>query len=182
MTKKYQIIYADPPWEMKGGVYEPSYPTMTSEEIAKLPVRELGGNNCALFMWVLNSRIEDGLWIMQCWGFEFKTVAFCWVKTSQATGIPNCRVGTYTLGGIELCLLGVRGKLKRQSLNVRQVIMNPRLKHSRKPSKIRCDIVELYGDLPRIELFARKEDLLFDADGFEGWDVWGNEVESDIEL
>jgi site-specific DNA-methyltransferase (adenine-specific) len=83
--------------------------------------------------------------------------------------MPNCRVGSYTLGGIELCLLGMKGKLKRKTLNIRQVLMSPRTKHSQKPEKIRNDIVSLYGDLPRIELFARQKT--------EGWDVWGDEVE-----
>jgi len=173
-VKKYQIIYADPPWAMSGGVYNPSYLTMDVATLTRLPVSELADNNCALFLWVLNSRLDEGLAIMKSWGFNFKTVAFCWVKTSQKTGMPNCRVGSFTLGGIELCLLGLRGKLKRETLNIRQVLLEPRRKHSQKPDKIRDDIVKLYGDLPRIELFARQK--------VEGWDCWGNEVESDIEL
>jgi len=182
MKKKYQIIYSDPPWEMKGGVYNPEYPTMTIEEIRRLQVKNIADNDCALFLWVLNSRLSDGLKVMKSWGFDFKTIAFCWVKTSKKTGMPNCRVGTFTLGGIELCLLGLKGKMKRETLNIRQVLLQPRTKHSQKPNKIREDIVSLYGDLPRIELFARKENMLFEDESFKGWDVWGNEVKSDIEL
>ena len=166
--KKYQIIYADPPWEMQGGVYNPEYPTMKTVDICNLPVRLLADTNSALFLWVLNSRLQDGLDVMRSWGFSYKTIAFCWVKTSKKTGMPNCRVGTFTLGGIEICLLGLKGKLKREMLNIRQVLMQPRARHSEKPEKIRSDIVSLYGDLPRIELFARQKT--------EGWDVWGNEV------
>jgi len=172
--RKYNIILADPPWSMNGGVYNPSYPTMGVSDICTLPIRGMADNNCALFLWVLNSRLDEGLTVMKSWGFDFKTVAFCWVKTSQKTGMPNCRVGSFTLGGIELCLLGLKGKLKRETLNVRQVLLQPRQRHSQKPNKIRNDIVKLYGDLPRIELFAREK--------VEGWDCWGNEVESDIEL
>jgi N6-adenosine-specific RNA methylase IME4 len=167
-NKKYQIIYADPPWEMQGGVYNPEYPTMSVGAIKNLPIQEMSDDNCALFLWVLNSRLQEGLDVMEAWGFNFKTIAFCWVKTSQKTGMPNCRVGTFTLGGIEICLLGLRGKLKRQTLNIRQVLLQPRGRHSEKPEKIRNDIVSLYGDIPRIELFARQKT--------EGWDVWGNEV------
>jgi len=174
MNKKYQIIYADPPWEMQGGVYNPKYSTMSVDMIKNLPINGVTDDNCALFLWVLNSRLQEGLDVMNSWGFNFKTIAFCWVKTSKKTGMPNCRVGTFTLGGIELCLLGLKGKLKRQTLNIRQVLLSPRGRHSEKPKKIRDDIVGLYGDLPRIELFARQKT--------EGWDVWGNEVESDIEL
>jgi site-specific DNA-methyltransferase (adenine-specific) len=172
--KKYQIIYADPPWEMQGGVYNPKYPTMKIGDICNLPIGDLSDNNCALFLWVLNSRLQEGLDVMKSWGFTYKTIAFCWVKTSQKTGMPNCRVGTFTLGGIEICLLGLKGKLKREMLNIRQVLLQPRGVHSQKPEKIRNDIYSLYGDLPRIELFARTKT--------EGWDVWGNEVESDIKL
>ena len=174
--KKYQIIYADPPWTMSGssGVYNPSYSTMATDALTKLPILGLSDSNCALFLWVLSSKLDDGLSVMRAWGFDFKTVAFCWVKTSQKTGMPNCRVGSFTLGGIELCLLGLRGKLKRETLNIRQVLLEPRRKHSQKPDSIREDIVKLYGALPRIELFARRK--------VEGWDCWGNEVESDIEL
>ena len=147
---------------------------MSVEAIKNIPIREIVDDNCALFLWVLNSRLKEGLEVMEAWGFNFKTIAFCWVKTSKKTGMPNCRVGTFTLGGIELCLLGLKGKLKRQTLNIRQVLMQPRGRHSEKPEKIRNDIVALYGDLPRIELFARQKT--------EGWDVWGNEVASDITL
>ena len=181
-NKKYQIIYADPPWNIKGGVYNPEYLTMPIEEIKELPIPKIMDNNCALFLWVLSSRLSDGLAVMKAWGFEYKTVAFCWVKTSKKTGMPNCRVGTFTLGGIELCLLGLRGKLKRETLNIRQVFLCPRTQHSKKPSKIREDITLLYGDLPRIELFARKPHTLIEDPSWKGWDVWGNEVESDIEL
>jgi N6-adenosine-specific RNA methylase IME4 len=166
--KKYNIVYADPPWAMSGGVYRPKYPTMSQIDIMNLPVPTITETDCALFLWVLNSRLPEGLEVMKSWGFLFKTVAFCWVKTSRSTGMPNCRVGSYTLGGIELCLLGVKGILTRRILNIRQVLMHPRNRHSYKPNKIRDDVVDLYGDIPRIELFARQQT--------PGWDVWGNEV------
>jgi len=167
-NKKYSIIYADPPWEMQGGVYKPKYSTMSVKEVCSLPVDSISNENCALFLWVLNSRLQEGLDVIKSWGFTYKTIAFCWVKTSQQTGMPNCRVGTFTLGGMEICLLGLKGTLKRETLNIRQVLLQPRGKHSEKPEKIRNDITLLYGELSRIELFARKK--------YEGWDVWGDEV------
>ncbi len=88
--------------------------------------------------------------------------------------MPNCRLGYYTLGGMEICLIGIKGHLKPVGHKVRQVIMHPRIGHSKKPQIFRDKIIELVGDLPRIELFARQK--------VEGWDCWGNEVESDIEL
>ena len=88
--------------------------------------------------------------------------------------MPNCRLASYTLSATEVCILGMRGRVPKQSYKVKQVIMSPRERHSKKPDEIRNRIVELFGDLPRIELFAREKT--------SGWDVWGNEVESSIRL
>lgn len=180
--KKYQIIYCDPPWRMTGGELLPSYNTMTIKDIVDLPIREISQDNSALFLWALNTRLAEAIGLMIHWGFVFKAVAFCWIKTSRKTGMPNCRLGSWTLNGMELCLLGIKGKMKRKSYKVKQVIMRPRGRHSAKPPEIRNEIVKLFGDLPRIELFARKENMLFEDESFKGWDVWGNEVKSDIVL
>ena len=78
------------------------------------------------------------------------------------------------MGNIEICLLGVKGKPKRIVRNIKQLVIAERKRHSEKPIEVRNRIVQLMEDLPRIELFARQKT--------EGWDVWGNEVESDIDL
>jgi len=176
---KYQIIYADPAWEMgnksKNRVLVPKYDVMQSKDIIDLPIEELADNNCALFLWTINAKIPDAIKLIEKIGFRYVGVAFCWVKTSQKTGIPNCRMaGNYTLQGIELCLLAIKGSMETKDRTVRQVQMHPRLFHSKKPDHIADEIVRLFGDLPRIELFAR--------DVKSGWDVWGNEVESSVAL
>lgn len=171
--KKYNIIYADPAWEM-GEVNEkrvlvPSYDTMRDDDVYNLPLSSIAEDNCALFLWSINSKLPQAINFMQINNFRYVGVAFCWVKTSRKTGIPNCRMaGNYTLQGIELCLLGIKGKMKTMDRTVRQVQMSPREHHSKKPDNIRVEIIRLFGDLPRIELFARQKT--------EGWDVWGNEV------
>ena len=184
--KKYQIIYADPPWKFEGNYGKVGksrfsgfgaslrYNLMEDRDILAMPINDITDNNSALFLWVVNSKLPLGIEVVKRWGFEFKTIAFCWVKTSRGTGMPNCRLGYWTLGGIELCLLGIKGKMKPIKHNIRQVRMLPRLGHSIKPAQFRDDIVNLFGDLPRIELFARQK--------VEGWDCWGNEVDSDIDL
>jgi N6-adenosine-specific RNA methylase IME4 len=171
----YSIIYADPPWRMISPrlVYTP-YETMSDEQIINMPVKDIASENCALFMWSISSRLPVAIEACKSWGFTYKTIAFNWVKTSMATGQPNCRIGTYTLQGSEICLLGIRGKLQKKSNKVRQVFMSPRATHSKKPDEFRNRIVDLYGDLPRIELFARSQT--------QGWDVFGNEVEGSIRL
>ena len=175
--KKYQIIYADPPWNFnfhKRDLKDKAhlYPTMKPQDIINLKVNEIADDNCILFLWVMNSEIPLALECIKKWGFEYKTVAFTWVKTTKNT--YHFGGGNWTRSNPELCLLAKKGKISRKSASVRNLVIERLREHSRKPDKIRTDIVELVGDLPRIELFSRQKT--------EGWDVWGNEVESDITL
>ena len=173
--KKYQIIYADPPWAMVGkGELTPNYPVMTLVEIKSIPIGNFTEPNCALFLWAINSQIPQAIEVLNSWGFDYKTIGFVWIKVSKKTGKQNCRLGSWTLNGTEMCLLGVKGKMPRLTKNVRQIIECPRGRHSEKPEEVRYRILQLFGDLPRIELFARQKT--------EGWDIWGNEVKSDIDL
>jgi N6-adenosine-specific RNA methylase IME4 len=177
--KKYNIIYADPAWEMgnksRNRVLVPKYDVMDSKDIIDLPIEKIADDNCALLLWTINAKIPDAIKLIEKIGFRYVGIAFCWVKTSKTTGKPNCRMaGNYTLQGIELCLLAIKGSMETKDRTVRQVQMIPRLFHSKKPDIIADEIVRLFGDLPRVELFAR--------DKKQGWDVWGNEVECDVNL
>ena len=174
--KKYQIIYADPPWSYGGRKLNAStdgkelndhYPTMEIEEIKALPIKKIADKNCLLFLWVVYPQLERAFEIIKSWGFKYSTVAFEWVKLTE-TEKNVCFMGAWTCGGdIELCLLARRGSVPRQSKIVHRLTVQ-RGKHSKKPNEIRPKIVNLCGDIPRIELFAREKT--------EGWDVWGNEV------
>lgn len=179
---KYQIIYADPPWsysdtQKSGGTaffgVSVRYNTMNNSEIAKLPISDMADKDCCLFMWATSPLLPEALETIKSWGFKFKTVAFCWNKQSK-NGKWISNMGRWTMGNVEICLLGVKGKPKRVVKNIKQLVIAERKRHSEKPEEVRKRIVELMGDLPRIELFARQKT--------EGWDVWGNEVESDINL
>ena len=140
----------------KNRVLVPKYDVMSSEDIIDLPIEKLADDNCALLLWTINAKIPDAIKLIEKIGFRYVGIAFCWVKTSQKTGIPNCRMaGNYTLQGIELCLLAIKGSMETKDRTVRQVLMHPRLFHSKKPDIIANEIVRLFGDLPRIELFAR---------------------------
>ena len=110
---------------------------------------------------------------MKAWGFKFVTVAFVWSKHT-ANGKKVANLGRWTMGNVEICLLGRKGKPQRVCKNIRQLVEAERFRHSAKPEEVRKRIVDLMGDVSRIELFARQKT--------EGWDVWGNEVESDIDL
>lgn len=179
--KKYGIIYADPPWHYRvyskkgaGRSAESHYPTMTIEEIQALPVSELADKDCALFMWIIFPLLKESLSVLSAWGFKFKTIAFVWIKQNRKSDSLFWGMGYWTRTNAEFCVLATKGKPKRMAKNVHQVIVSHIEEHSKKPDEARRRIVRLMGDLPRIELFARQKSA--------GWDVWGNEVESDIIL
>ena len=175
---KYGIIYADPPWRYErnrgSGVAENHYPTMSMEEIGNLPVEKIADTNCVLFLWATFPQLDVALSVIQAWGFRYKTVAFVWLKQTKVSHQWFFGMGNWTRSNAEICLLATRGKPKRQSASVHQFIISPIQSHSQKPGIAREKIVELLGSLPRIELFAREKPA--------GWDVWGNEVESDIDM
>jgi len=174
-NKKYQIIYADPPWKWKNYNDKTAhwwvgkhYSLMDLEEIKSLPIKDIVDNDCVLFIWISDPFLSKVFAVIKSWGFEYKTVAFTWVKTNKSDGKDFLGMGYWTRSNPEMCLLGTKGHPKRLSANVKQLVFSKRGEHSRKPDEVRNKIVELIGDVPRIELFARQR--------FEGWDAWGNEV------
>lgn len=177
--KKYQIIYADPPWAYRNmgniqATANAQYPTMSNEDICKMPVGGgLAADNCILFLWATFPKIKEALDVIKAWGFEYKTVGFTWIKKNKNGG-NFFGVGWYTKSNAEVCLIGVKGKAPKISNSISSIIETVRERHSKKPNIVRDKIVEFCGDIPRIELFAREQT--------PGWDVWGNEVESDIKF
>jgi len=180
-VKTYQIIYADPPWsyndkrngkKMSGGATN-HYPTMSIEDIKWLPVPDLADQNCMLFLWATFPNLVEALDVIKHWGFTYKTLGFSWIKTNK-DGSPFFGIGYYTKSNCEVCLIGVKGKPIKVSDFVSSVLISPREEHSKKPDVTREKIIQLCGDIPRVELFARQKT--------EGWDVWGNEVPNDVDL
>lgn len=175
---KYKIIYADPPWRYRQrggqGVAENHYPTMSIDELCDLPISTLSEKDCALFLWATFPQLPEAFKLMESWEFTYKTVAFTWVKQNKS-GIGNfLGLGYWTRSNAEICLFGVKGHPKRISKKVRQLIISPIERHSKKPDVARERIVELMGDLSRIELFARQK--------VSGWDAWGNEINDSINI
>ena len=176
--KKYSIIYADPPWSYNdkskshGGGAESHYPCMKIDEICALKIPS--ADNSVLFLWTTFPQLEEAFKVIRAWGFKYKTGAFTWVKTNK-DGSVYMGMGRHTRANAEICLLATKGKgVSRISASIYNTQLQPRTRHSEKPSVFREEIIRLYGNLPRIELFARQKT--------EGWDVWGNEVKNDIEL
>lgn len=174
--KRYEIVYADPPWTFrvwsakgKGRSAERHYPTMDKEAIRRLPIGRIAAENSVLFLWVTAPCLIEGIELISAWGFTYKTVAFTWVKQNKKSDGIFTGMGYYTRSNAEYCLLATKGKvLERKSHDVSSVVLSHIEQHSKKPDEVRNRIVNLFGNLPRIELFARER--------ASGWDCWGNEV------
>lgn len=172
LNKKYQIIYADPPWNERGGGKikrgaDRHYTLMKTKDIANLSVSNIADDNAHLYLWVTNNFLSDGLFVMKQWGFEYKTV-ITWMK-------DRIGLGQYFRGITEHCLFGVKGMLPYKTENGKRCQGNtgfnaPRSRHSSKPIAMR-KMIEFVSDkkgYSKIELFAREKT--------KGWDVWGNEI------
>jgi len=169
----YKVVYADPAWqysnwtEKKNGAAISHYSTMTHQEIAALPVGKLADPaGCALVLWATWPKMEEALFVMRSWGFQYKTGLFLWNKTYD-DGSPYCGLGFYTRSGSEFCLLGLKGRMPPKSHSVRQVLTASRGRHSAKPHEI-YERIETLWDGPYVELFARNTRA--------GWVSWGDEV------
>ena len=181
MQEKYNIVLADPAWSYRvwskkglGRSAEKHYPTMALNDICALPVADIAAKDSALFLWAIYPNLQEAFDVIKAWGFTYKTVAFTWIKRNRKSSGWFVGCGYWTRANAEICLFATKGNPKRISKSVRQIIDSPIGRHSAKPAETRERIIELMGDLPRIELFAREKP--------EGWNVWGNEVDSDIIL
>jgi len=196
VSGRFEIVLADPAWRynnvtIRGGA-EAHYladpltarSTMSLDEICALPVPRIAADNAALFLWATWPCLEDGLAVIRAWGFKYKNCGLLWVKTTKA-GTPHMGLGHWTRGATEPCLFATRGKLSgwRQDAGVRQDIVDDsftpeglaehliaceRGEHSAKPPEARDRVVQLLGERPRIELFAREHT--------PGWHAWGNQL------
>jgi N6-adenosine-specific RNA methylase IME4 len=186
-TKKYQIIYADPPWcypdwNKKQNIKNkflgvsanikrsPSrhYKVLPIEFIYNLPVQSIAEENSLLFLWALPYMLKEAIMTVEHWGFKYKTVVFTWIKQNKKSPSLFWGMGGWTRSNAELCLLGIKGKNKRENKSVHSVIISPVGEHSEKPNEVRERIIKLTGNCSRIELFARKK--------YNDWDSWGEEV------
>ncbi len=142
---------------------------MTLQELKELPIKKISKNDAVCFMWVTDSHIDEALEIFKAWGFSYKTIAFNWIKTTSKGNYCK-NVAPWTMKSSEICLLGIKGTMTKykQSNNIESLVIAERTKHSKKPQEVRNRIELLFGELPRIELFARQK--------VDGWDCWGNEV------
>jgi len=191
-AQAYRTLMVDPPWlytyetrktEVPGtgwhGAGEKHYPTMTREQLLALRVADLAADDAVCWLWVVNPLLAQGMELLAAWGFQYKGLV-TWVKTTTTHPIrPSIGNGYWLRGATEHMMLGTRGKPKPLVKNQATWFMAPPGAHSAKPEEAYA-IAERYFDGPRIELFSRELSPMFPKRA--GWDVWGNEVQSDVEL
>ena len=182
--KKYNTIYADPPWQFQNrtGKVAPEhkrltrYETMSVEDIKRLPVQAISDEKAHLYLWVPNALLPEGLAVMDAWGFEYKS-NIVWEKIRKDGGPDGRGVGFYFRNVTELLLFGIKKNSSpnrtldpaRSQVNI---VRSQKREHSRKPDEI-IPIIEACSQAMRIELFARGDR--------DGWDMWGNQATSDYE-
>ena len=175
INKKYNVIYADPPWTFKtfsdkGKDRSPEnhYNVMSLKDICNLPINKISSDNSVLLMWVVDPLLDKAFKVIEAWGFKYKTVGFTWAKTNKKSMGFFTGLGYWTRGNPEMCLLATKGKPKRLSKSVPQLVVEQRREHSRKPD-IMYNHIENLLEGPYIELFARTQR--------SGWDSWGNQTD-----
>ena len=174
--RKYGVILADPPWSFRnwsakgtGRNAVSHYDCLDFPALASLPVANLAADDCALFLWATDPLLPRALELIEAWGFEYKTVAFYWVKlNSKAKHDADyfTGLGYWTRANPEQCLLATRGKPARKGKDVKRLVVDKRREHSRKPDCVRERIERLVPG-PYLELFARETK--------RGWDRWGDQ-------
>ena len=178
--KKYDIILADPPWKYTSKSVSPNrevinhYPVMPTTDICKLPIMDIANDKCALFLWATWPLLEDALQVINSWGFIYKTIAWVWIKSNKSGLGFFWGMGGYTRSNTEPCLLAFTKKISVADHGIQSIIYSPVREHSRKPDEQYRKIESLYPNYSYLELFAREK--------HNGWDTWGNEVDSDINL
>ena len=189
LVKKYKTIVVDPPWQYgKWGKasdsetarkkfpngqwskqYDKGYDHLTVDEIKALPVGDIADENCDLYLWVTQKYLPDAFAVIKAWGFKY-CQTLTWCKAPRGTGQGGLYCPT-----TEFIILARRGKMPKNKIRIDTTWWQVKRtkKHSKKPEQFQ-DIIEMQGDEPRLEMFARRER--------PGWDIWGNEAVNAVEL
>lgn len=188
---RYKVILCDAPWKYndtggaslstKRGDAEASYPTMENEELEALPVRSLADDDCMLCMWLTMPKLPIALSVIKAWGFRYLTCGFVWIKLNPKVDgdedIPTTftrndiysGLGRWVNGNVEMVAFASVGHPERCAMDIKQIVLAPRGAHSKKPAIVHSRIERLFGDVSRLELFAREPR--------EGWTTLGNGIE-----
>ncbi|OQY57601.1 MAG: S-adenosylmethionine-binding protein [Desulfobacteraceae bacterium 4572_88] len=177
-NKKFSTILADPPWQFQNrtGKMAPEhkrlsrYATLTLKEIQAIPVQDALEDKAHLYLWVPNALLAEGLQVMKCWGFAYKT-NLIWYKVRKDGGPDRRGVGFYFRNVTEVILFGIRGKNARTlqpGRSQENIIVQRKREHSRKPDE-QYNLIEACSWEPFLEMFARGNR--------PGWHCWGNQAD-----
>jgi N6-adenosine-specific RNA methylase IME4 len=166
--RRFRTILADPPWDSQqrgtlGAIHH--YRLMTLNQIKALPVGNLAEDDAHLWLWTTNAALESAYQVMRVWGFEPRSI-MTWTK-------PRLGLGNYLRNCTEQLLLGTKGRAPIRFKAQPNWLFAPVQDHSHKPEEV-YDIIERCSQGPYLELFSRRPR--------QGWQVWGNEVEPDVNL
>ena len=174
----FSTILLDPPWRFtnRTGKVAPEhrrlarYETLSLPELEQLPVGDLVRPESHIYLWCPNALLPDGLQLLKAWGFTYKT-NLIWYKVRKDGGPDGRGVGFYFRNVTEMVLFGIKGKMRTLAPGRRQtnIIVHRKREHSWKPPTLH-DIIEDCSPGPHLELFAR--------DRREGWQVWGDQVDT----
>lgn len=172
--KKYKVILIDVPWlyrdKARAGKRgcEFQYPCLSMEDLRRLPMGILTEKDSVIFMWATFPMLNNALELIKCWGFKYVTGGFTWVKTNKDGSIFMGMGAAGSRSNAEVCLMARKGKgVKRVHKGIPNTQLHPRLKHSEKPKKFREDIEKLFGDVSRVEIFARDRALGWSSIGLD---------------
>lgn len=190
MIKKYNVIYADPPWsydnkktgrtngnQPEGSGAHTKYKTMSLDDLKEFPINDITEANSVLFMWVTNPLLIEGIELLRYWGFDYKTM-LTWKK--------NTGTGYWFIGRTEHLILGIKGNVKAFRSGLIGFHECKSGKHSQKPHHFRelinQSVINSFEEPKKLELFARYRDGIFQDYEYSGWDLYGNECEASIVL
>jgi N6-adenosine-specific RNA methylase IME4 len=180
-TKRYGVIYADPPWNFKnfsekgtGRNAVAHYQCLDFRQIAATQPQRWAAKDCVLFLWATDPFLPKALELIEAWGFKYKTVGFYWAKTNKRANLDCLStddfftgLGYWSRANVEQCLLATRGSPPRMAKDVKRLVIEPRREHSRKPDEVYRRIERLARG-PYLEIFSRQSRA--------GWDAWGDQA------
>jgi len=165
----FDVVSVDPPWPYEGEsknitsfdsvgrrVANP-YPEMSIEQIKNIELPLM--DNAVVLLWTTHKFLPDAFEILKEWNLDYKAT-LVWNKEKIGMGVwfrMQC----------EFCLIGIKGKPYWENTTYRDIIVESRREHSRKPDCF-FEMIEKITMGNRLEYFSREKR--------EGWKVFGNDI------
>lgn len=192
VIKKYDVIYADPPWsyenkktgrtngdQPEGSGAHTKYDLMTLKDICSLPVKQMSNKNAVLFLWATVPLMPEAFKVIESWGFKYKTM-LTWRK------VMSLGMGYWFRGQCEHLIFATKGNVKAFRMQKTNFYQSKAGKHYQKPHYFRElineSVLNSFDKPKKLELFARDRNDLFPNYEYSGWDVYGNDCQNSIDI